>query len=47
MYLIEAGSVMVPALSGMYFREPYWRDVVVFGFVITNVRSQLASKQNP
>ena len=39
--------MMVPALSGMYFREPYWRDVVVFGFVITNVRSQLASKQNP
>jgi len=33
-YLIEASSVIVRTLSGMYSREPYWKDIVFFGFVI-------------
>ena len=33
-YLIEAGSVIERALSGMYCRELYWKDIVLFGFVI-------------
>jgi len=34
MYLTEAGSMIVRTLSGVYSREPYWKDIVFFGFVI-------------
>jgi len=34
LYLIEAGSVIVRPLSGVYSREPYWKDIVSFEFVI-------------
>ena len=34
LYFIEAGSVIVRALSGIYSREPYRKVIVFFVFVI-------------
>ena len=46
MYLIEAGLVIVHALSGMYFRETYWRDIVFFGSVIIKINTGWCNRVN-
>jgi len=46
LYLIEADSVNVHALSGMYFRKTYWRDIVFFGSVIIKINIGWCNRVN-